>query len=337
MHSSFIDTAHLLMGLLRETPNEAADALQAAGITFERVRAVAGETARSSAVNDMTFSRDAKDAIELAFVTAAEFGNSFLACGHLALGITRDPDSKGARILKGLGLDTRAFKAAVKLALESQSDTGVTEFDLRSVRRHYRPGGLLEPTLDRDPTAQLRRWIADATGAAAEPNAMCLSTVSADGRPSSRMVLLRGLDERGLTFYTSYFSRKGYEIEANAWVCALLYWGELERQVRIEGTAERITDEESDAYFATRPRGHQLSAWASEQSETLENREVLEQRQKDYAARFEGANVPRPHSWGGYLIKPERFEFWQGRKDRMHDRLEYTQNAAGWAIRRLQP
>lgn len=210
-------------------------------------------------------------------------------------------------------------------------------FDLRAHRRSYGRGVLLESALDADPIAQLRGWIAEAKGVVVEANAMCVSTVGAQGRPSSRIVLLRGLDDRGLAFYTSYFSRKGHDLESNARIAALFYWGELERQVRVEGNAERLSDEESDAYFSSRPRGHQLAAWASEQSEPLEDRDVLEQRQKDYAERFDGESVPRPHSWGGYLIVPDRFEFWQGREDRMHDRLEYCTNATGWTVRRLQP
>ena len=166
---------------------------------------------------------------------------------------------------------------------------------------------------------------------------MSVSTGGADGQPSSRMVLLRGLEDAGLTFYTSFFSRKGHELEGNAKIAALFYWGHLERQARIEGVAERVSDEESDAYFASRPRGHQLSAWASEQSEPVESRDVLEARRRDYEARFEGEDVPRPHSWGGFRIVPRRFEFWQGREDRMHDRLEYVPSPAGWSIRRLQP
>lgn len=337
LNSAFVDTEHLLLGILRETPNEAADALVAQGITYERTRgAAAAAPGKSITVLEMTFTQDAKRAVELAFAAAQEFENTFLACGHLALGITRNPASNGARILAQLGLDVGTFTEAVRRAVTSQT-VPLHAFDLRSVRRHYRRGGLLEATLDSDPVAQLRRWLEEAAAVVAESNAMCVSTVGADGAPASRMVLLRGLDDRGLTFYTSYFSRKGRELEANSRIAALFYWAELERQIRIEGIAERVSDEESDAYFASRPRGHQLSAWASEQSETLESRDVLEQRKSDYATRFEDEDVPRPHSWGGFRIVPRRLEFWQGREDRMHDRLEYTRGATGWTIRRLQP
>lgn len=213
----------------------------------------------------------------------------------------------------------------------------MTEIDLARVRRLYESAPLLESHILQSPIAQLRRWLDDAHAAGiSEANAMCVSTVR-ERRPSSRMVLLRGLDERGLTFYTSYFSRKGRELTENPYAAALFYWPQLERQVRIEGAVDQVSEEESDAYFASRPRGHQLGAWASEQSEPAESREILDQRMEDYAQRFEGEDVPRPHSWGGYLIKPERFEFWQGRANRMHDRLEFERGPAAWSMRRLQP
>lgn len=192
--------------------------------------------------------------------------------------------------------------------------------------------------LGADPFGELRRWIDDAVAAGiAEPAAMCLATADVRGRPSARMVLLRGLDRRGLRFYTSYFSRKGHELSENPAVAAVLYWPALERQVRVEGTASPLAEEESDDYFAARPRGHRLAAWASEQSDPVESRAVLEERFAHFDARFGDEDPPRPHSWGGYLISPERFEFWQGRPNRMHDRFEYRRDGLGWRIRRLQP
>jgi pyridoxamine 5'-phosphate oxidase len=211
------------------------------------------------------------------------------------------------------------------------------EVDFTRMRRSYEATYLLESAILADPLAQLQRWLQEAHAAGVlEPHAMCVSTVS-ENRPSSRMVLLRGLDARGLVFYTSYFSRKGREISANPHAAALFYWAQLERQVRVEGSVDQLSEDESDAYFAGRPRGHQLGAWASEQSEPVETREILDQRMQDYTERFEGDEVPRPHSWGGYIIRPERIEFWQGRSNRMHDRLEFVRGAAAWTMRRLQP
>ena len=211
------------------------------------------------------------------------------------------------------------------------------EMDIEHMRTSYERTELREEQVCPDPIEQLRRWLEDAVNAgAAEPNAMSVCTC-ANGRPSSRVVLLRRLGAGGLVFFTSYFSRKGREIEQNPCAAALFYWPQLERQVRVEGKVQRIAEDESDAYFASRPRGHQLGAWASEQSEPVENRELLDQRMRDYEERFEGEDVPRPHSWGGYAIVPDRIEFWQGRPNRMHDRLEFVQSDGVWSVRRLQP
>lgn len=185
----------------------------------------------------------------------------------------------------------------------------------------------------------MQRWLDDAASAGiGEPGAMCLATADSDGRPSARMVLLRGLDARGLRFYTSYFSRKGRDLGANANVAAVLYWPPLERQVRVEGIAAMLSDEESDEYFASRPRGHQLAAWASEQSDPIESHDLLQERFEHFEARFaDEERVPRPHSWGGYRIAPARFEFWQGRPNRMHERFEYFRDGVSWRIVQLQP
>jgi len=213
----------------------------------------------------------------------------------------------------------------------------VDDIDLARMRRSYERMDLLETNVCADPIEQLKIWLQDAVRAEVpEPNAMCVCSC-AEGRPSARMVLLRKVDAGGLVFFTSYFSRKGRELEQNPYAAAVFYWAALERQVRVEGLAQRIAEEESDAYFAIRPRGHQLGAWASEQSEPVEQRELLEQRMRDYESRFDGEPVPRPHSWGGYAIVPQTIEFWQGRPNRMHDRLEFTRAHGGWTMRRLQP
>lgn len=189
-----------------------------------------------------------------------------------------------------------------------------------------------------NPVVFLARWIEDAGGPTCiEAIAMYLATSGAQAHPSARVVLLRRLDQDGLRFYTSYGSRKGRELAENPFAAAVLYWPRLERQVRIEGRVTMLPEEESDVYFGARPRGHQLAAWASEQSEPIESHAILEERFAHFEERFEGHEVPRPHSWGGYLLAPSRFEFWQGRPNRMHDRLEYTRSGQGWTIRRLQP
>ncbi len=199
-------------------------------------------------------------------------------------------------------------------------------------------GGLDEASVQADPLEQLRIWLDDAGQAQViEPHAMCVATVNQQGHPSQRMVLLRGLDSRGLVFYTSYESRKGRQIGENPHVSAVFWWASMQRQVRVEGVAARISEEESDAYFAGRPRGHQLAAWASDQSEVVESRRLLEERMEHFEQRFEEEEVPRPHSWGGYLIVPSRVEFWQGRPNRMHDRLEFLRAGGTWLVRRLQP
>jgi len=164
-----------------------------------------------------------------------------------------------------------------------------------------------------------------------------LATATRDGRPSARMVLLRGVDERGFVFYTNYTSRKGRELDGNPHAALCIYWPTLDEQIRVEGRVERATDEESDAYFASRPRGSQLGAWASAQSRPLAAREQLEEEYRVVEARFGDRTVPRPPFWGGFRIIPERIEFWYGRPDRLHDRLVYTRDGAAWKIERLYP
>jgi pyridoxamine 5'-phosphate oxidase len=191
---------------------------------------------------------------------------------------------------------------------------------------------------DPNPIALLANWIDEAAAAGAgEPNAMALATAGSDGQPSVRMVLLRGLDDRGLRFYTSYFSRKGRHLDVRPYAAAVLHWPQLERQVRVEGAVSRLSDEESDAYFARRPRGHQIEAWASEQSEILTDRRDLMERYAHFEERFAGEEVPRPHSWGGYMIVPETIEFWQGCPNRLHMRTQYARARERWNTTTLQP
>ncbi|MGI8577414.1 MAG: pyridoxamine 5'-phosphate oxidase [Nocardioidaceae bacterium] len=211
--------------------------------------------------------------------------------------------------------------------------------DVASWRREYEARGLTEGELGRDPIAAFIGWLADAEVAGVyEPNAMVVAT-AAGNAPSARMVLLKAVDERGLVFHTNYRSRKAVELTANP-ACALLFaWHPLERQVRFEGTTERVEPAESDAYFATRPRGSQLGAWASPQSEPVPGRQYLQDRYQHETDRFANSEqVPRPPHWGGMLVRPHSVEFWQGRPGRMHDRIRFERaDATTWVIDRLAP
>ena len=210
--------------------------------------------------------------------------------------------------------------------------------DLAALRTEYGERGIDPETLDADPIAQFRRWLQDAeTAELAEPNAMAVSTVGADGAPSSRYVLLRGLDERGFAFYTNHESKKARELAANPRVALLFGWLALQRQVRVTGMAVRFDDREADDYFASRPRGSQIGAWASPQSAPLADRAELERMVADTEQRFAGVPVPRPPFWGGYRVAPLTIEFWQGRRSRLHDRLRYRRVDGEWRLERLAP
>jgi pyridoxamine 5'-phosphate oxidase len=199
-------------------------------------------------------------------------------------------------------------------------------------------GVLQESAIDPDPLAQFRRWYADAEAAEIRaPHAMTLATATPDGAPSARMVLLKGADEAGFVFFTGYVSRKAGEIDANRRAALLFHWDALGRQVRIEGGVERVSKEESDAYFATRPRGAQLAASASRQSAVLSGREELDARVGELDKEYSGQEVPRPSHWGGYRLVPKAYEFWQHREDRSHDRLRYRRDDGAWVIERLSP
>ncbi|MEI6700568.1 MAG: pyridoxamine 5'-phosphate oxidase [Actinomycetota bacterium] len=200
-----------------------------------------------------------------------------------------------------------------------------------------RPEDLLEAYQASDPLLVVEQWLHDADGVLPEPRAMALATVAESGMPSVRMVLLRGLDARGFTWYTNFASRKGKELLATPRASLVLHHQGFERQVRAEGPVVVVDAEEADAYFSRRPRGHQLSAWASSQSEPLPQIAALREREAAASERFEGTDVPRPDYWGGFRLEPTVIELWQGRVNRMHDRIQFTRTETGWSVDRLQP
>ena len=206
------------------------------------------------------------------------------------------------------------------------------------MRREYAREGLSEADVDADPVVQFGRWFEQAEqGGLLEPHAMTLATATPDGRPSARMVLLRGFDQRGFCFYTNYQSRKGDELAANPLAALVFWWDKLERQVRIEGRVERTSRAESEAYFSSRPPGSQLSAAASPQSRVIDGRATLERRVTELATGQRDGQVPLPEFWGGYRLAHEVVEFWQGRPNRLHDRLRYRRAGSGWKLERLAP
>jgi pyridoxamine 5'-phosphate oxidase len=206
------------------------------------------------------------------------------------------------------------------------------------LRREYMLDSLDESAMAGDPFAQFEKWFTQAQKASVpEPNAMSLATADASGRPSARIVLLKGFDSRGFMFFTNYASRKGSELAANPRAALCFHWQLLERQVRIEGTIEKTTRQESDEYFHSRPRDAQIGAWISEQSAIIDSREALERAGSELRKRFGDGSIPLPEFWGGYRVIPDSVEFWQGRLSRLHDRLQYLRNAAGWKLQRLSP
>ena len=208
---------------------------------------------------------------------------------------------------------------------------------LQHMREQYDKGILSENDLDANPMKQFEKWFTSAVNnEVPEPNAMCFSSV-VDNKPSSRIVLLKGLDDRGFIFYTNYNSRKGEEINNNSQVCLNFFWQAMSQQVRIEGTITKVSSEESDAYFAVRPRESQIGAWASAQSSILTSRKDLEDEVARLNKQYENTTIPRPDHWGGYLVTPHRIEFWQGRPNRLHDRFLYERNGENWMVFRLAP
>jgi pyridoxamine 5'-phosphate oxidase len=210
---------------------------------------------------------------------------------------------------------------------------------IQNLRQDYRSSILLEKDVNADPMLQFEQWFNEALSANLyEPNAMTLSTATTDGRPSARIVLLKGYNKDGFIFYTNYLSRKGKEMAKNPLVALTFLWGELERQVRIEGTVEKLSKEISEKYFISRPRASQIGAVVSPQSQEIAGREILEKKWNDLEAEYTDKTVPKPAHWGGYIVKPRQIEFWQGRSNRLHDRLVYKKaDKNNWKIVRLAP
>lgn len=210
---------------------------------------------------------------------------------------------------------------------------------IENLRQEYRSASLTEKEVAADPISQFAKWFAEALdGGLYEPNAMTLATATHDGKPSARTMLLKGFDKTGFTFYTNYLSRKGKEISKNPAACIVFFWPELERQVRIEGTLEKVSKEESEKYFQSRPKESQLGAIASQQSQVIPSRDTLENTWKELIEKFADKDVPKPAYWGGYVLKPQIVEFWQGRPGRLHDRIVYKRSdKSSWKIVRIAP
>lgn len=209
---------------------------------------------------------------------------------------------------------------------------------IADIRKDYKLRSLTEADVSADPIVQFKAWWDEAIASAIEEvNAMTLATVSPEGRPSARIVLLKGFDENGFVFFTNYQSRKGKEMEENPHAALVFFWKELERQVRIEGSIDKVSEQESDTYYHSRPAGSQVGAWASPQSDVIGGREVIEQNYAELEKKFAGQEIPRPGFWGGYVLRPSQIEFWQGRSSRLHDRILYRVENGEWKIERLAP
>jgi len=237
------------------------------------------------------------------------------------------------------GLDDRRESSFDRGNDPNPSTPKIQAMNLAELRREYTKGGLHRAELDSNPIVQFQKWFEQAlTAQLLEPSAMTLATADQEGRPSSRIVLLKGVDETGFTFFTNYESRKGRELAANPHASLTLYWPEFERQVCIAGSVTKTSNAESEKYFGLRPRGAQLGAWVSKQSSVVSDCNFLERRLAEVEQEFGGHDVPKPPYWGGYHLAPIRIEFWQGRPNRLHDRFEFTRQPDGlWALQRLSP
>jgi pyridoxamine 5'-phosphate oxidase len=214
----------------------------------------------------------------------------------------------------------------------------LTQLNLQNLRQDYRMASLSESDVAADPILQFQKWFSEAVNAKLyEPNVMTFATADSDGKPSARIVLLKGFDEQGFVFYTNYESKKAQDLVENPQAALVFFWAELERQVRIEGIVSKVDKEISEAYFQSRPTGSQIGAIASAQSSVLTDRSILEERVAELTTQYEGKTIPKPEHWGGYLVEPKHIEFWQGRSSRLHDRITYDYTDGSWKINRLAP
>jgi pyridoxamine 5'-phosphate oxidase len=215
----------------------------------------------------------------------------------------------------------------------------MSENNYADIREEYKKGSLEVSDTLANPIEQFQKWFKEAQQAEVmEVNAMCLSTVDAEGRPDARIVLLKDVTDRGFTFYTNYESHKGHELERTPFAALTFFWPELQRQIRIRGAVEKVSEATSEEYFQSRPRGSQIGAWTSPQSQEISGRGTLEVREKEFEERFKGKEIPKPDHWGGYRVSPEAIEFWQGRPSRLHDRIFYkVQSSGDWKRSRLAP
>jgi pyridoxamine 5'-phosphate oxidase len=327
---NWIGTEHILLGLLDEGDGVAAKTLASLGVSQTEVRArVETILGRGEVPPDghIPFTPRTKKVLELSFREALALGHKYIATEHILLGLIRDGEGVGPQVLVQMGAALDAVRARVLETLEG---------GIPIEHREYDTGGLERGDLADDPITQFRHWF-DAAANLYEPNAMTLATVDEHGDPDARTVLLRGVDERGFVWFTNRTSPKGRELAAHPHAALVFVWLPQHRQVRVTGAVSEIDDTESDEYFATRPRESQIGAWASAQSEVLDDRAELDAAVADFEARFAGIDVPRPPHWGGYRLAHETLEVWQGRANRLHDRFRYRRSGDGWVIERLSP
>ena len=331
----WIGTEHLLLGLLAEGDGVAAKALESLRVSLLAVRSqveqIVGRRPGAPA-GHIPFTPRAKKVLELSLREALQLGHNYIGTEHILLGLVREGEGLAAQVLVTLGADLSRVREQVLTELPGPPES------ISSRRSEYDTAGLERADLAADPITQFTRWFDDASNAGLEePHAMTLATTTPDRRPDARMVLLRGVDERGFVWFTNRNSPKGRELEVTPFATLVFAWIPLHRQIRVDGEVTIIDDAESDAYFASRPRAAQIGAWASQQSEVLDDRAALDAAVAAIEERFGEGEIPRPPHWGGYRLAHETLEVWQGRANRLHDRFRYRQELGGWLIERLWP